>query len=196
MGHLNEQEDKIAAVVGLGNPGKEYEKTRHNAGFRVLDRLAGEFVIPLQERKFKASWGGGPVGGRKIVLIKPLTYMNRSGEAVGEILGYFGIPICRTLVLHDDLDLPHGLIRLVRRGGSGGHRGVSSIVDHLKSQDFPRLKLGIGRPAHGEPIEAYVLQSPYAEDVGVFEEMIAQGVRAVIAALTFGLETAMNEFNR
>lgn len=188
--------EQVTAIVGLGNPGKQYERTRHNAGFRVLDLLAQDYSIMFQERKFRSSWGTGLIGNQKILLVKPVTFMNRSGEAVGEVARYFGIPTCQILVVHDDLDLPSGRLRLVQRGGAGGHRGVLSIVEHLGSQDFPRLKLGIGRPLHGESVESYVLQGPYSEEVGGFEEMIRRGADAGKIAITSGLSAAMNLFNR
>ncbi|NLI31668.1 MAG: aminoacyl-tRNA hydrolase [Deltaproteobacteria bacterium] len=195
MAREQEHQDEIAAIVGLGNPGKQYEKTRHNAGFRVVDLLAGDLSIFLQERKFKASWGAGSFEDRRVLLIKPLTFMNRSGEPVAEILGYFGIQGSRVLVIHDDLDLHHGRTRLVRQGGSGGHRGVSSVIEHLKCQSFPRLKLGIGRPLHDEPVETYVLQAPSGDEARIFDEMIIHGVQVAKAVLALGLEQAMNAFN-
>jgi len=196
MDEHNEREADIAALVGLGNPGKQYEATRHNAGFRVLDRLTQRFGIVLQERRFPACWGMGVIEGRKVLLIKPTTFMNRSGEAVGPLLRYFEIPVNRMLVIHDDLDLDCGRIRLVPGGGAGGHRGISSIKQSTGDQDFPRLKLGIGRPLRGEPIEAYVLECPYAEQEKLFHEMITRGAEAVQTVLAMGMAVAMNRFNR
>lgn len=190
------QEAKIAALCGLGNPGNEYAKTRHNVGFQVVDRLAQAFGIALQQRKFRAGWGTGTVEGRKIFIVKPLTFMNRSGEVVVEVLKYFGIAANQMLVIHDDLDLPVGRIRLVLKGGAGGHRGVSSVIQHLGHQDFPRLKLGIGRPAHRETVESYVLHPPYPEETLAFNDMVERGFEAVKAVLSTGLVTAMNRFNR
>jgi len=190
------QEAKIAALFGLGNPGNEYATTRHNVGFQVVDRLAQAFGITLQQRKFRAGWGTGIIEGRKIFIVKPLTFMNRSGEVVVEVLKYFGIAANQMLVIHDDLDLPVGRIRLVPKGGAGGHRGVSSIIQHLGHQDFPRLKLGIGRPAHGETVESYVLRPPYPEETSVFEDMVERGFEAVQTVLSTGLVPAMNRFNR
>ncbi|MDY0041189.1 MAG: aminoacyl-tRNA hydrolase [Desulforhabdus sp.] len=187
---------EITALCGLGNPGQEYAATRHNVGFQVVDRLAQAYGIVLQQRKFKASWGTGVVAGRKIFIVKPLTYMNRSGEVVVDILKYFGITAGQMLVIHDDLDLPIGRIRLVPKGGAGGHRGVSSIMEHLGQQDFPRLKLGIGRPAHGETVESFVLRPPYPEDTLAFNEMVERGFEAVHTVLSTGLVAAMNRFNR
>jgi len=189
-------EQKILAVIGLGNPGKEYENTRHNAGFWVVDRLIRVYSIGMQERKFRASWGSGAVEGRKVLFVKPLTYMNRSGEAVGEILKYFGIAPPRALVIHDDLDLPFLRVRIARKGGAGGHRGIQSIIDHLGTHEFPRLKLGIGRPIHGEPVETFVLQPPYSEDRQEFENMTAQAEEAARAVLATCLSAAMTVFNR
>lgn len=189
-------DEKILAVVGLGNPGKEYENSRHNAGFEVLDRLIRRYGIGLQERKFRASWGAGMAEGRKVLFVKPLTYMNRSGEAVGEILKYFDISAGQALVVHDDLDLPFARIRIAGRGGAGGHRGIQSIIDHLGTNDFPRLKMGIGRPKHGEPIESFVLQPPYFEDREEYEKMYTLAEEAARGVLSTCLTAAMNEFNR
>jgi PTH1 family peptidyl-tRNA hydrolase len=189
-------DERVAVVVGLGNPGKRYEGARHNAGFQVADELAHRFHIHLQERKFRASWGAGVIQGQRILIFKPLTYMNLSGEAVKEMLNYFGISSQRMLVIHDDLDLSCGRLKIARRGGAAGHRGVLSIIEHLRNQDFPRLKLGVGRPLEREPVEAYVLQKPYPHEAETFEEMLALGAEAVQTILSLGLEEAMNRFNR
>jgi PTH1 family peptidyl-tRNA hydrolase len=179
----------------LGNPGKPYEGTRHNAGFLTVDELARKFSISLAEKKFKARWGVGEVGGTRTALFEPLAFMNRSGEPVGAFLRYFGAPTDRLLVVHDDLDLPCGRIRLVRGGGAGGHRGVLSLVEHLGHGSFARLKLGIGRPVHGESVEAFVLNAPYPGERAAFQEMIHRGVEVVVSVLEIGLEGAMNRFN-
>lgn len=188
--------ETIAAVVGLGNPGKQYENTRHNAGFLVVDLLADAFGISLQERKFRASWGTGNFKGQKLLLLKPLTFMNRSGEPVGEMARYFGFSPEQVLVVHDDLDLPLGRIRLAQRGGPGGHRGILSVIEHMGGQNFPRLKLGIGRPAHGEAVEAFVLDPPYPGDRQAFGSMLDRGAEAVRTVLSDGLAAAMNRYNR
>jgi len=196
MGRDSNSETNISAVVGLGNPGKEYEATRHNLGFQVIELLAQYFNSVLQERKFRAMWGGLEIGKRKVYLIKPLAFMNRSGEPVGEFLRYFGIPANRMLVIHDDLDLATGRLKIVRQGGAGGHRGIQSIIQQLHSEEFPRLKLGIGRPARGEGVEGYVLGKPYPEDLPILIQMIDRAVRAVEAVLLSGLDNAMNKFNQ
>jgi PTH1 family peptidyl-tRNA hydrolase len=196
MGDLSRSEEQILAVIGLGNPGKEYAGSRHNAGFVVLDRLIARYLPSMMERKFRASWGFGMAEGRKVLFAKPLTYMNRSGEAVGELLKYFSIPPGRMLVVHDDLDLPLARIRIAQRGGSGGHRGIQSIMDHVGGSDFARLKIGVGRPKHGEPVEDFVLLPPYAEDRENFQKAIVQAEEAVRAVLSADLAEAMNRFNR
>jgi PTH1 family peptidyl-tRNA hydrolase len=190
-------EEKILAVIGLGNPGKQYEGSRHNAGFQVVDELVRKWGVLLQERKFRASWGTASAGGGKIVLVKPLTYMNRSGEAVGEIIRYFGIPAGAMLVVHDDLDLPLGRIKVAAHGGgAGGHRGLLSIMEHVGNREFPRVKLGVGRPLFGEPIESFVLMSPYSADQKDFEEMVTRGAEVVLEIIAAGLDAAANRFNR
>jgi peptidyl-tRNA hydrolase, PTH1 family len=191
-----EREDRIVAVVGLGNPGRQYENTRHNVGFKALDRLALSFSVKLEERKFPAAWGTFQLARQKMFLLKPLTYMNRSGEAVSQLLRYFKILPKQMLVIHDDLDLTLGRTRLVLRGGAGGHRGIASIIEQLGDDEFARLKLGIGRPVHDETVDAYVLQSPYPEQQGTFDEMTKRGVEAARMVLLSGMVKAMNVFNR
>ncbi len=186
----------ILAVIGLGNPGKEYANTRHNAGFQVVDRLIARYLPSMMERKFRASWGFGMAEGRKVLFAKPLTYMNRSGEAVGEMLKYFGIPAGKMLVVHDDLDLGFGRIRIAQRGGSGGHKGIQSIIEQVGSSDFARLKLGVGRPKHGEPVENFVLLPPYSEDREDYDKMLSQAEEAARSILAGCLTDAMNTFNR
>jgi PTH1 family peptidyl-tRNA hydrolase len=191
-----ERVDRIIAVVGLGNPGKQYETTRHNAGFRVLDQLAFDLSAKFEGRKFSAQWGASVIDGQRILLLKPLTFMNRSGEAIGQLMRYFKILSAQLLVVHDDLDLPLGRIRLTLKGGSGGHRGVASIMEHIGDQNFARLKLGIGRPLHDETVEAYVLHAPYPEQEAPFEEMIKLGAEAVKTVLWSGMVKAMNAYNK
>ncbi|ROQ90970.1 aminoacyl-tRNA hydrolase [Desulfosoma caldarium] len=187
---------QIHVVVGLGNPGRRYEGTRHNVGFAVVDALAAAWGVSLQERKFAAQWGEGVVKGRRVLFIKPTTYMNRSGEAVEAMLHYFKIPHTHMLVIHDDLDLPLGRLKIVRKGSAGGHRGVASIVERVGDGDFPRLKMGIGRPRHGEPVEEFVLSAPYEDERDRFEGMITLGAQAGQVVVEQGVDAAMNLYNR
>lgn len=187
---------QIRVVVGLGNPGRRYEGTRHNAGFAVVDALASGYGVSLQERKFSAQWAEGLVAGQRVLFIKPTTYMNRSGEAVETMLQYFKIPHSQMLVVHDDLDLPLGRLKIVRQGGAGGHRGVASIMEWVGGGDFPRLKLGIGRPRYGETVEDFVLSSPYEDERDRFDRMVAYGAEAARAVLEEGVDAAMNLYNQ
>lgn len=187
----------LVALVGLGNPGKKYEKTRHNAGFQVIDQVAEKFCCAkFVESGLGAEWAKVMVGMRKVVLIRPNTFVNRSGEAVSAILRYLRIAHEQMLVVHDDLDLALGRIRLVLGGGAGGHRGVQSIIQQLGQQNFPRLRLGIGRPMYNERVEEFVLHPPYEDQKELFDEMIVRAAEAAFAALSRGIVYAMNRFNR
>nr|XP_008374729.2 peptidyl-tRNA hydrolase, chloroplastic-like [Malus domestica] len=133
-------------IVGLGNPGKKYNSTRHNVGFEMVDAIAEAEGIPLSSVSFKALVGKGLIGDVPVIFAKPQTYMNKSGESVGSIVSYYKIPLKQVLVIFDDLDLPFGKLRMLPKGGHGGHNGMRSVIDHFKgSRDFPRLRIGIGR---------------------------------------------------
>ncbi len=185
-------------LVGLGNPGYQYALTRHNVGFWTVDRLAKVLKIPLRSLKHQSLVGSGVYRGTGVVLAKPLTFMNRSGVAVAGIAAMYKIPPEDILVIHDDLDLAPGKLRLRARGGSGGHNGIKSVIFHLKTEEFNRLRIGIGRPGPGEsenPAAGHVLAPFSAGD----EEIMAEALpRAVDAALHFaghGIVDAMNCYN-
>jgi peptidyl-tRNA hydrolase, PTH1 family len=144
-------------IVGLGNPGKQYDQTRHNIGFAVIDELVHRFHISLDQAKFKGIYGSTMVNGEKVFLLKPLTYMNLSGESIGPIMDYFQIDLEDLLVIYDDLDLPVGKIRLRQKGSAGGHNGIKSTISHLGTQQFNRIRVGINRPSNGMAITDYVL---------------------------------------
>jgi PTH1 family peptidyl-tRNA hydrolase len=183
-------------LIGLGNPGREYAGTRHNVGFALIDRLAvllGAQGMRLQSNALVTS---AKYEGRKLLLAKPQTYMNLSGRAVQGLAGFYKVPLDRLLVAHDDLDLPLGTLRLRPGGGPGGQKGVASTIETLGSQDFSRLRIGIGRPPGRMDPAAYVLQRFNAAELEVVSESLE---RAAEAALTFakdGIEAAMNRFNR
>jgi peptidyl-tRNA hydrolase, PTH1 family len=186
-------------VVGLGNPGRDYEATRHNAGFMVVERLAGKYEGSFKGKgRFSAEVAeiGGDAG--KLVLLKPQTYMNRSGSAVAAMLGWLKVTPAELLVVVDDADLPLGQLRLRLSGGSGGHNGLSSIIDALGgSKEFARLRVGIGRKAApGQDISGHVLGKFSASERKVLDEAIAEAVAAVECCWKEGLTTAMNQFNR
>lgn len=181
-------------VVGLGNPGERYRRNRHNIGFHCLERLAYEHGIAITRRRFRAAWGQGRIGGEPVVLAMPQTYMNDSGQAVAPLSRWFKIPPERIMVVYDDLDLPVGRVRLRPGGSSGGHHGIESIIAHLGTHDFNRLRIGIGRPEVGDPID-YVLNDISREQ----EPMLAEGcdvaARAVECFLERGIGEAMNVYN-
>ena len=182
-------------IVGLGNPGLAYRHNRHNIGFMVADALAQKLEIPLKRVKFKAQIGNGKVEGIPVIIAKPLTYMNNSGEAVAPLVHYFKVPLERMLVIHDDMDLPLGTLRMRPSGGSAGHNGMLSIFDKLGTNAIPRLRVGIGRPPGRMDPADYVLQDFPKNEEELLNMVIAQACEAVLAFITTGLEKAMNTYN-
>jgi PTH1 family peptidyl-tRNA hydrolase len=182
-------------IVGLGNPGPRYERTRHNAGFMLLHRIAAGHGIALRQERHGALVGEGAVAGRRCLLALPQAFMNRSGESVQRILAFTGVEPAAMLLAHDELDLPLGRLRLRSGGGAGGHRGVASVLAHLGGAEFGRLRMGVGRPPEGLPAEAYVLQEFAAAERAPVEEMLARAAEAAEAWVALGLEAAMNRFN-
>ncbi len=182
-------------IVGLGNPGRKYAGNRHNAGFHVVDRLAAVCGLHFDEQRNRATLARGRVEEVGVALVKPQTYMNLSGEAVGAVARFFKVPPERTLVIFDDLDLPLGTLRLREQGGAGGHHGMASVIAHLGTRDFPRVRIGIGRPAGQMPPEAYVLQDFSADEKGLMEQTYERAVDAVRVTLREGFQMAMNRYN-
>ena len=181
-------------IVGLGNPGRKYAGNRHNVGFQCLDRLAKAWGLSFGRRKRKALLAQGEIAGLKVILAKPQTFMNLSGEAVERLARFYKLPPESTLVIYDDLDLPVGKIRLRPEGGSGGHKGMKSIIEHLGANGFPRLRVGIGRPPHGDPVD-YVLEDFAPYELIVIERAYERVVSAVELWLVEGIAAAMNSYN-
>ncbi len=189
-------------IVGLGNPGHQYACNRHNVGFQCLDRLAQAHGLSfgraalnsLKGRRAKASLALGKIADIEVVLAKPLTYMNLSGQAVKQLVNFYRLPLEDILVIYDDLDLPLGTIRLRPGGGSGGHKGMRSIIEALGSQAFPRLRVGIGRPPDNDVV-SYVLSDFAAEEQITLESVYERVVAAVELFLREGIEAAMNAYN-
>jgi len=180
-------------IVGLGNPGRAYANSRHNVGFRCVGHFARLHHIPLTERRQRAKVGMGVVADTEVVLAKPRTFMNRSGEAVSQLLRRFKISVEDLIVIHDDLDLPLGRVRIRQRGSSAGHKGLQSIIDSLESQDFPRIRVGIGRP-DGDEV-SYVLSDFTTAEKTAIEEAIVTVSDAIHCILAEGIEAAMNKYN-
>ena len=182
-------------IIGLGNPGKDYRLTRHNVGFRVVDRLAREQGIQLKKRRSGAQVGEGRVGREKVILAKPLTYMNKSGVAVKRLVKALGVPLDHLVVVHDDLDLACGRMKIKEKGGHGGHKGVQSIIEQLGSTDFLRVKVGIGKPPDPEEGADYVLSSFAADERALVKESVEQAAEAIEAIIVSGKDQAMNKYN-
>jgi len=182
-------------IVGLGNPVLAYRHNRHNVGFMVADALADKLEIPLKRVKFKAQIGNGKLGDIPVIIAKPLTFMNNSGEVVAPLVRYFKVPLERLLVIHDDMDLPLGTLRMRPSGGSAGHNGMLSIFDKLGTNAIPRLRVGIGRPPGRMDPADYVLQDFPRSEEELLSMVIAQACEAALAFITTGLEKAMNTYN-
>ena len=182
-------------IVGLGNPGPKYELTRHNVGFRVIDELVARHGLGVGRGDKRAQTWDGAIEGERVKLAKPLTFMNRSGESVRPLLDYYDIPIENLLVIHDDLDTPFGTIRLRKAGGHGGQNGLRSIVQHLGSKEFARLRFGIGRPPGKMSPVDYVLQPFRGDDEIQARELTVRAADAVELWLSKGIEIAMSKFN-
>lgn len=182
-------------LVGLGNPGKEYQNNRHNIGFMALDRIAKEYGIEQKKVKSKAIVLEGRYQQKRVILIKPQTYMNLSGEAVASLARFYKINPDRVLVMHDDLDLPFGTIRLRPGGGPGGQKGIASIIERLGTQQFPRVRIGIGRPPGRMQAADYVLQDFSKGEKEELEFILGSVVKAVNVFLVDGMDGAMNQYN-
>ena len=193
----------IELIVGLGNPGAAYAGTRHNVGFRVINRLGRELGIDVSKHTRVASTGEGQFEGRRLVLAKPRTFMNESGKAVNELLRRYKLAPQQMVLIFDDLDLPVGRVRVRESGGTGGNKGMRSIVGAAGTQEFPRIRIGIGRPLVGdnptwepEAIAAWVLSDPSPDQRRLLDEAVTVAAEAAVGCLRDGVEAAMNRFNR
>lgn len=181
-------------IAGLGNPGRKYQKNRHNVGFMAVERIGDAHGISLSQVEQRAVVGNGHIAGRSVILAKPQTFMNKSGDAIGPLANYYKIDPANVLVIYDDLDLPLGTLRLREQGGAGGHNGMKSIIQHL-GNGFPRLRLGIDRPPGRMPPAAYVLQDFGDGEWSIVEQMLSRAVDVVDVFLRDGVELAMSRFN-
>jgi len=184
----------LLLIAGLGNPGSEYANTRHNVGFMFLERLARRYGIKCAMRGHGALWGRGSIDGLAVALIKPMSFMNLSGKAVGAFVRKFELSLDSVLVVYDDCELPLGTVRIKPSGGSGGHRGLASVIECLGSPDFPRLRLGIGRPEFGD-LTSHVLGAFRPGEREALEQMLERAVSSIDVFIAEGIESAMNRFN-
>lgn len=183
-------------IAGLGNPDKKYEGTRHNAGFDVIDRVSAEYGILVRDNKCRALCGKGMIEGEKVILVKPQTYMNFSGESVRELVDFYKIDAeSQLLVIYDDISLAPGRLRIRGKGSAGGHNGVKNIIAHLGTDVFKRIRVGIGQKPDSYDLVDYVLARFSADEKKIMEEGYENAVRAIRCILKDGIESAMNEFN-
>ncbi|MGQ9644984.1 MAG: aminoacyl-tRNA hydrolase [Thermodesulfobacteriota bacterium] len=185
----------MKVIVGLGNPGVHYQGNRHNIGFQVVNQLAENHQISISTKRLQALYGTGTIDSQAIVLAKPMTFMNRSGEAVRRLVDFFHVDRRDLIVVHDDLDLPFGRLRFKRRGGDGGHQGVRSIIEAMGGNAFLRLKVGIGRPPRGMETAEYVLCDFDETEQPYLNEIRSKAAGALEVMLLEGLEAAMNRFH-
>lgn len=182
-------------IAGLGNPGAEYAHTKHNVGFMLVDVLAEKLGAASWKEDFFSALTEVRIGGEKVFLVKPLTYMNNSGEALGPMLSYYKMDVDDLVVVHDDMDIPAGMVRIRRKGSSGGHNGIKSIIAHVGSEDFARVRIGIGRPPAGWTVIHHVLAPFSTEDAPKIRAAIDYLLPAVESIVTDGVDFAMNRYN-
>jgi PTH1 family peptidyl-tRNA hydrolase len=191
-----EEEGKMYVIVGLGNPEKKYFKTRHNVGFEVIDALSDKYNIGLTETKFKAVYGKGRIGNERVILVKPLTYMNLSGEAVAPICNYFKVDSKSDLiVISDDVELDVGKLRVRPKGSAGGHNGLKNIIAQLGHDEFSRVRVGVGKKPREWDMVDWVLGHFEGEDAVTIKQSIDRAAQAAVWIIENGTESAMNEFN-
>ena len=189
------REPPALVIVGLGNPGPEYTGTRHNAGFWCIDALANKHGISLERRNRSAIIGEGIVKDLRVVLVKPRTFVNRSGAAISYLAARYGAPIDKLLIVCDDINLPPGKLRMRRKGSAGGHNGIKSVIEAAGSQEFPRLRIGVGRPPEGTGQIEHVIGPMDSQDREVVDEAVERAAEAIECLLTEGIDEAMSRFN-
>ena len=182
-------------IIGLGNPGSRYRFTRHNIGFMVLEKIAARWEVDLKQKSFDALWNRGKIAGINVLLAMPQTYMNLSGNSAEKLLAYFKLDISNLIVIHDDLDLPFGTIRLKSDGGDAGHKGLKSIITSLGSADFMRVRMGIGKPADRTPVEDYVLQKFNVDESALLQQIIQSASEAATDIVISGMQQAMAKYH-
>jgi len=183
-------------IAGLGNPGSKYEGTRHNVGFAAVEEIAREIGSPVIKSKFKALIGEGKIGGEKVILVKPQTYMNLSGQSILSVMDYYDVPIENLIVIFDDVDTDLGAIRIRKKGSGGTHNGMRSIISELKGDGFPRVRIGIGKAPDRMPLADFVLSRFSSGEGQSIYESVMRAKEAAIAIVKQGVDESMNAFNR
>lgn len=182
-------------IVGLGNPEEEYSKTRHNMGFNAVNKIANEFKIEMNKKKFDALYGEGIIEGEKVILLKPQTYMNLSGKSIIQVVNFYKIPMENICVIYDDIDVDLGKIKIRKKGSSGSHNGMKSVIEELHTEEFARIRVGIGKPEFKNDMINYVIGSIPEEEVEILDKASTTAKDAVIEILKNGIDIAMNKFN-
>lgn len=183
-------------IIGLGNPTDKYQATRHNIGWDAITRLSDDFRIPMDFKKHKAICGKGYIEGEKVILAQPVTYMNLSGESVRELVDFYKVSPEEIVVIYDDISLDIGQLRIRKKGSAGGHNGIKSIISHLGTEDFPRIKIGVGDKPKDWDLADYVLSRFHGEEETLIREALKDASDACKVMITSGIEAAMNQFNR
>lgn len=188
--------ESIYVVAGLGNPGGKYDYTRHNVGFETIDILAQKHDIKISKLKHKALSGEGSIGGKRVLLVKPQTYMNLSGESIREIIQWYKSDIKNLIIVYDDIDLPIGKLRVRPKGSSGSHNGMKSVIYQIQSDEFPRVRIGVDKPPEGWDLANFVLSRFSNEERKTIEESLLNASNAVEAIIKSGVDAAMNKYNK
>lgn len=187
--------EKLTVIAGLGNPGNKYENTRHNVGFSTIDLLSSKHGIKVNKLKHKALTGEGTIAGERVLLVKPQTFMNLSGESIREIAEWYKLPMDNIIIVYDDVDLPVGTVRIRPKGSSGTHNGMKSVIYQLQSDEFPRIRIGVGKAPEGWDLADYVLSRFNADETGAIRESIERAADAAAAIVSSGVSAAMNQYN-
>ena len=182
-------------IVGLGNPEPEYSKTRHNMGFDVINKISEKFGIDVTKQKFQGLYGTGSIEGEKVILVKPQTYMNLSGECVRPFVDFYKIKLENIIIIYDDIDIPTGITKIRKKGGAGTHNGMKSVIAELQTENFARIRVGIGKPKYKDDMINYVIGAIPEEEISMLDEGTTKAAKAMVSIIKDGIDTAMNKFN-
>ena len=182
-------------IVGLGNPEEEYSHTRHNMGFDTVNKLAKQYEIEINKKKFKGVYGTGNIEGEKVIILKPQTYMNLSGESIKEAIDFYKIEGKNIIIIYDDIDIKPGIIKVRKTGGPGTHNGMKSVIQNIQMKEFPRVRVGIGMPEHKNDLINYVIGKIPKEEIEILDKSTTKAKEAVIEIIKNGIDRAMNKFN-